>query len=95
MLLKHVVLQGTEEAVSMLTQAELTEYWTNSSIIFGRDPNEECTGGPIRRFQRLGPLKTIKISGPPDMFTWCECCDLPTTGLVGFDAVGLGPLLDC
>ena len=78
--------------------------------MFGRDPNpnEECTGDQLTGLSVLpkrdtdpyvdsgvwGPLKTIKISGPTDMFTWFECCELPTTALVGFDAVGLAPLLD-
>ena len=41
-----------------------------------------------------GVLRHIEISGPPDFTSWSECYSLLTTALVGFDAVGLGPLLD-
>ena len=41
-----------------------------------------------------GVLRHIEISGPPDFTSWSECYSLLPTALVGFNAVGLGPMLD-
>ena len=41
-----------------------------------------------------GILRQVEIAGPPDIHAWSECYHLLTTALVGFGAVGLGPLLD-
>ena len=37
-------------------------------------------------------LRHIEISGPADFTSWSECYSLSTIALVGFDAVGLGPM---
>ena len=34
------------------------------------------------------------MSGPPDAHSWSECYNLLSTALVGFSAVGQGPMLD-
>ena len=41
-----------------------------------------------------GVLRTMELAGPPDLHAWMECYRLLTTALVGFEAVGLGPMLD-
>ena len=39
-------------------------------------------------------MRHIEISGPPHFTSWSECYSLLTAALVGFNAVGLGPMLD-
>ena len=41
-----------------------------------------------------GVLRTMELAGLPDLHSWLECYRLLTTALVGFEAVGLGPMLD-
>ena len=41
-----------------------------------------------------GILRIIELSGPLDIYAWTEFYNLLVTALVGFDAAGLGPLLD-
>lgn len=41
-----------------------------------------------------GTLKMVELVGPPDFDTWLRSYQLLLTGLVGFGAVSLGPLLD-
>ena len=41
-----------------------------------------------------GVLRNVETSGPPDAHSWSECYNLLSTALVGFRAVGLGPMLD-
>ena len=36
----------------------------------------------------------MELSGPLDHQSWAECCRLLITGLVGVEAVELGPVLD-
>ena len=41
-----------------------------------------------------GTYQNIELLGPPDVEDWQACYQLVITGLLGFEAVTLGPLLD-
>ena len=61
-------------------------------------PNHHMLQKKIRntgpQLQIGGVLKQIEIAGPSDVHAWLEYYNLLTTALVGFGAVGLGPILD-
>ena len=107
-MLKQVVLQGSEESVPKLRSTELSRHWDSFRAVYGR-PEEECTGDqltevdvPLKRDEVPmlilvhvgGTLKTTEEAGAADVHAWTECYKLLCTALLRFKAVTLGPLLD-
>ena len=62
----------------------------------GTEPSQNFTENAQHRTRIHigGVLRSFEIAGPSDAHAWSECSHLLTTALVGFGAVGLGPILD-